>query len=197
MLLVTWTGCVHPTQVLKPGGAACSPPGCLSFDSPLKQLNCSPYFWMKTAWLLAHSTPAFTGLLTLSFTLSSRSLTRGGLCLTSAQSWISLYVEEQASSFHLIHPHTTKGKSSASQKGRLLPFLTPLDPYSHPLPTFPHSAQWATFPFFVIIGEPWDWHPDFCSSSAMGARPPLPDFQRPSPVHPLQFTLSSSPSPGP
>lgn len=129
MLLVTWTSCIRPIQVSKPGGAAHSPAGCLSADSPLKQCNCSPYSWMKLTWLLAHSTPAFPGLLTLSFTLSSRSLTHGGLCSTSTQPWILLYVEEQASSsFHLIHPHTAKGKSSASQRGRpspSSPFWTP------------------------------------------------------------------------
>ena len=112
MLLVTWTGCVCPTQVSKPGGAAHSPPGCLSVDSPLKQFNCSPYSWMKIAWLLAHSTPAFTGLLMLSFTLSSRSLTRGGLCPTSAQPWILLYVDEKPClSTSYIHTQP-KGKAA-------------------------------------------------------------------------------------
>lgn len=145
---------------------------------------------MKTAWPLAHSTPAFTGLLTLSFTLSSRSLTRGGLCLTSAQSWISVYVEEQASSFHLIHPHTAKGKSSASQKRRLLPLLTP-PPTLTPHPPFPHSAQRAAFPSFCNYRRAVELASRFLfqlSHGCQAATPWLPETlsSSPTPVHPLQ-----------
>lgn len=95
--------------------------------------------------------------------------------------------EFQASSFHLIHPHTAKGKSSASQTGRPSPSSPFWTPTLTPTPRFPTLPSRLPFLFFVIIGEPWDWHPDLCSNSTMGARLPRPDFQR------LSY---SSPTPG-
>lgn len=145
---------------------------------------------MKLAWLLAHSAPAFPGLLTLSFTLSSRSLTHGGLCSTSTQPWISSLV---------FPPHTSAHSQREKQclpDGTPLPLLTFLDPYSHPHPPFPHSAQQAAFPFLCNYRRAVGLAPGFMfklNHGCQAATPWLPETL-------LQFTHSRTekpPSPRP